>query len=41
MMLDLADHAKGTSCNTPFGITHAIMLGELAVNRALDRLDRP
>lgn len=41
MTLDLADRTEGTSRNTLLGIAQVIMLGELAVNRALDRMDRP
>ncbi|BFT62592.1 DUF6124 family protein [Pseudomonas moorei] len=41
MTLDLADRTEGTSRNTLLGIAQVIMLGELAVNRALDRLDPP
>jgi hypothetical protein len=41
MALDLADHLPGTSRNSLLGIAQVIMLGELAVNRALDRIDRP
>jgi hypothetical protein len=40
MTLDLADRAQGTSRNSLLGIAQVIMLGELAVNRALDRIDR-
>ena len=40
MALDLADHMEGTSRNALLGIAQVIMLGELAVNRALDRIDR-
>nr|WP_180207208.1 DUF6124 family protein [Pseudomonas sp. SbOxS1]NYU07517.1 hypothetical protein [Pseudomonas sp. SbOxS1] len=40
MTLDLADHMEGTSRNSLLGIAQVIMLGELAVNRALDRIDR-
>jgi hypothetical protein len=40
MTLDLADHMEGTSRNTLLGIAQVIMLGELAVSRALDRIDR-
>jgi hypothetical protein len=39
MALDLADHMQGTSRNSLLGIAQVIMLGELAVNRALDRID--
>ena len=41
MALDLADHMQGTGRNSLLGIAQVIMLGELAVNRALDRIDRP
>lgn len=41
MTLDLADRTEGTSRNTLLGIAQIIMLGELAVNRALDRIDPP
>jgi hypothetical protein len=41
MTLDLADRTEGTSRNTLLGIAQVIMLGELAVNRALDRIDPP
>ncbi|WP_248914205.1 DUF6124 family protein [Pseudomonas moorei] len=41
MTLDLADRTEGTGRNTLLGIAQVIMLGELAVNRALDRLDPP
>ena len=41
MTLDLADRTQGTSRNTLLGIAQVIMLGELAVNRALDRIDPP
>ena len=39
MTMDLADHMDGPRRNTLLGIAQVIMLGELAVNRALDRLD--
>jgi hypothetical protein len=39
MAMDLADHLDGTSRNSLLGIAQVIMLGELAVNRALDRID--
>jgi hypothetical protein len=39
MTMDVADHTEGTSRNTLLGIAQVIMLAELAVNRALDRLD--
>ena len=38
MAMDLVDHIKGPSRNTLLGIAQVIMLGELAVNRALDQL---
>ncbi|WP_449105326.1 DUF6124 family protein [Pseudomonas mohnii] len=41
MTLDLADRTEGTSRNTLLGIAQVIMLGELVVNRALDRIDPP
>ena len=41
MTLDLADRTEGTSRNTLLGIAQVIMLGELAVNRALNRIDPP
>ncbi|MHC8352105.1 DUF6124 family protein [Pseudomonas sp. RT4P38] len=41
MTMDLADHMDGPSRNSLLGIAQVIMLGELAVNRALDRLDPP
>ena len=41
MTLDLADRTEGTSRNTLLGIAQVIMLGELAVNRELDRIDPP
>ncbi|WCM49873.1 DUF6124 family protein [Pseudomonas sp. WJP1] len=41
MALDLADHMQGTGRNSLLGIAQVIMLGELAVNRALDRIDPP
>lgn len=41
MTLDLADRVQGTGRNTLLGIAQVIMLGELAVNRALDRIDSP
>ncbi|CAN7350384.1 MULTISPECIES: DUF6124 family protein [Pseudomonas] len=41
MTLDLADRTQGASRNTLLGIAQVIMLGELAVNRALDRVDPP
>jgi hypothetical protein len=41
MATDLVDHLEGTSCNALLGIAQVIMLGELAVNRALDQLDPP
>ena len=39
MAMDLADHLEGTSRNSLLGIAQVIMLGELAVNRALDQLE--
>jgi hypothetical protein len=39
MTMDLADRMEGTSRNTLLGIAQVIMLGELAVNRALDRVE--
>ncbi|MHC8287878.1 DUF6124 family protein [Pseudomonas sp. XS1P51] len=41
MAMDLADHMEGPSRNSLLGIAQVIMLGELAVNRALDQLDSP
>jgi len=41
MATDLVDHLQGTSRNALLGIAQVIMLGELAVNRALDKLDPP
>ena len=41
MTMDLADHIEGPSCDSLLGIAQVIMLGELAVNRALDQLDPP
>ncbi|WP_223456489.1 MULTISPECIES: DUF6124 family protein [unclassified Pseudomonas] len=41
MANDLVDHLQGTSRHALLGIAQVIMLGELAVNRALDRLDPP
>ena len=41
MTMDLADRMEGTSRNTLLGIAQVILLGELAVNRALDRIDPP
>ncbi|VVN39433.1 hypothetical protein PS862_05385 [Pseudomonas fluorescens] len=38
---DLADHLQGTSRNALLGIAQVITLGELAVNRALDRIEPP
>jgi len=37
MTMDLADRTEGSNRNTLLGIAQVIMLGELAVNRALDR----
>ncbi|WP_419709859.1 DUF6124 family protein [Pseudomonas sp. NFX224] len=39
MTNDLAGFLEGAHRNTRLGIAQVIMLGELAVNRALDRLD--
>lgn len=39
MALDLVDQLEGTSRNILLGIAQVIMLGELAVNRALDQLE--
>jgi len=39
MTNDLAGFLEGSHRNTLLGTAEAIMLGELAVNRALDRLD--
>ncbi|MBV7490380.1 DUF6124 family protein [Pseudomonas sp. PDM30] len=39
MTNDLAGFLEGSHRNTLLGIAQVIMLGELAVNRALDRLD--
>lgn len=41
MAMDLVDHLEGASRNSLLGIAQVIMLGELAVNRALDQLDPP
>ena len=41
MAIDLADHLEGPSRNSLLGIAQVIMLGELAVNRALDRFEPP
>ena len=41
MATDLVDHLQGTSRNALLGIAQVIMLGELAVNRALDRIEAP
>jgi hypothetical protein len=41
MATDLVDHLQGTSRNALLGIAQVIMLGELAVNRALDRIEPP
>lgn len=38
MTMDLADHMNGPRRNSLLGIAQVIMLGELAVNRALDQL---
>ncbi|KOY03187.1 DUF6124 family protein [Pseudomonas nunensis] len=39
MASDLAGYLEGPQRNTLLGIAQVIMLGELAVNRALDNLD--
>jgi hypothetical protein len=39
MAMDLVDHLEGASRNSLLGIAQIIMLGELAVNRALDNID--
>ena len=39
MATDLVDHLEGTSRNALLGIAQVIMLGELAVNRVLDRIE--
>jgi len=39
MTMDLADHMEGASRNSLLGIAQILMLGELAVNRALYNLD--
>jgi len=41
MATDLADQLEGTSRNALLGIAQVIMLGELAVNRVLDRIESP
>lgn len=41
MATDLAGFLDGPHRNTLLGIAQVIMLGELAVNRALDQLDPP
>ncbi|MBF4556739.1 hypothetical protein H7698_11685 [Pseudomonas sp. p50] len=41
MATDLVDHLEGTSRNALLGIAQVIMLGELTVNRVLDRLESP
>ncbi|KAF2394477.1 DUF6124 family protein [Pseudomonas frederiksbergensis] len=41
MASDLAGFLEGPHRNTLLGIAQIIMLGELAVNRALDNLDPP
>jgi hypothetical protein len=41
MTMDLADRTEGTSRNNLLGIAQVIMLGDLAGNRALDRIDPP
>jgi hypothetical protein len=39
MASDFAGFLQGSQRNTMLGIAQVIMLGELAVNRALDNLD--
>ena len=39
MATDLVDRLEGTSRNALLGIAQVIMLGELAVNRVLDRIE--
>ncbi|KAI2669029.1 DUF6124 family protein [Pseudomonas sp. TNT3] len=39
MATDLADHLEGSSRNALLGIAQVIMLGELTVNRVLDRIE--
>jgi hypothetical protein len=41
MLSDFAGLLDGPSRNTPLGIQQVVMLGELAVNRALDNLELP
>lgn len=41
LTMDLADHMEGPRRNSLLGIAQVIMLAELAVNRALDRLETP
>ena len=41
MATDLVDHLEGTSRNALLGIAQVIMLGELVVNRVLDRIESP
>jgi hypothetical protein len=41
MLSDFAGSLEGTQRNTLLGIQQVVMLGELAVNRALDNLDPP
>jgi hypothetical protein len=41
MLSDFAGLVEGTHRNTVLGIAQLVMLGELAVNRMLDRLDPP
>jgi len=41
MASDFADHLTGTQRNTMLALQQIIMLGELAVNRALDNIDPP
>jgi hypothetical protein len=41
MLSEFAGQVEGTQRNTVLGIAQVVMLGELAVNRMLDRLDPP
>ena len=41
MATDLVDHLEGTSRNALLGIAQVILLGELVVNRVLDRIESP
>jgi hypothetical protein len=41
MAMDFARYLKGSQSDTLVGIQQLIMLGELAVNRVLDKLDPP